>query len=389
MFVLKVTTPGFALCDDRRACLGGKFRAGSHQTARAYTGRWSTVEFVLLAFVIWLSTASNAASHETSDAESKRYVLNPHALPLGDGKVSNVPERGYVFSCNMDFRSGGAKHVGDWINGLTWDEGRKIYVQGNVAWADAMFSTSLSDGRRVIVGNALPTNHATGIFPIRSDDPAYQIDRNPNAITSQKLAWSLPVSPGFSSSPTCVPMGIVGVMLNGVSLFNALDAAGRDAVAHEVQDRCNGHPERRGQYHYHGPSKCIKGAMENNTLLGYAADGFGIYSMFDADGRELTNADLDECHGRTSIVQWDGRDVMMYHYVLTREYPYSVGCFRGVPSQRSDSIAARPGPPQEALHACGGLRAGDMCQFIGRREDVLRGTCQSPAGATVCVPQRP
>jgi hypothetical protein len=28
---------------------------------------------------------------------------------------------------------------------------------------------------------------------------------------------------------------------------------------------------------------------------------------------------------------WDGKLVDMYHYVLTEEYPYTVGCFRGTP----------------------------------------------------------
>jgi hypothetical protein len=138
-------------------------------------------------------------------------------------------------------------------------------------------------------------------------------------------------------------MGIIGVMLNGVALFNALDGEGRDAVAHEVQDHCNGHPERSGQYHYHGNSNCVTGATGNNTLVGYALDGFGVYSMFDAAGKELTNADLDECHGRTSKVMWDGKEVVMYHYVVTREYPYSVGCFKGIPTQTVGS--GRPRPP--------------------------------------------
>jgi len=53
--------------------------------------------------------------------------------------------------------------------------------------------------------------------------------------------------------------------------------------------------------------------------------------MLDAQGRELTNADLDECHGRASEVLWDGSRVRIYHYVLTREYPYTIGCFRGTP----------------------------------------------------------
>ena len=48
------------------------------------------------------------------------------------------------------------------------------------------------------------------------------------------------------------------------------------------------------------------------------------------DGKELTNADLDICHGTTSeITMPDGTKKVTYHYVLNREYPHSVGCFRG------------------------------------------------------------
>ena len=68
--------------------------------------------------------------------------------------------------------------------------------------------------------------------------------------------------------------------------------------------------------------------------IGYAMDGYGIYSSYDAGGRELTNADLDECHGRVSSVEWDGKRMDIYHYVLTREYPYTIGCFRGSPLRR-------------------------------------------------------
>ena len=28
---------------------------------------------------------------------------------------------------------------------------------------------------------------------------------------------------------------------------------------------------------------------------------------------------------------WHGNKVSMYHYVLTEEYPYTVGCFKGTP----------------------------------------------------------
>ena len=65
------------------------------------------------------------------------------------------------------------------------------------------------------------------------------------------------------------------------------------------------------------------------TLLAYARDGFGIYNSVDEHGVELTNNDLDVCHGRTSPVPWNGSTQSVYHYVATDAYPYAVGCFRG------------------------------------------------------------
>ena len=63
-------------------------------------------------------------------------------------------------------------------------------------------------------------------------------------------------------------------------------------------------------------------------------DGFGIFVERSTSGALLTNADLDECHGRSSPVSWDGQSVTMYHYVATAEYPYTVGCYKGTPTSR-------------------------------------------------------
>lgn len=325
--------------------------------------------------------------------------LDMHALPLGDGKISAQPKAGYVFSCAHQFRGGGARHSGDWIHGNTWDPSQKIAVQGSVAWPAARFRIVDQATTRELIGNDLPVDASTGIFPIQVTDPAYRIDRNPNAIEQQRVRLSLPRNPQFAARASCVPMGMVGVMLNGVALFNALDDAGHDAVAHEVQDRCHGHPQHRGEYHYHGPSPCIPGINGKAKLVGYALDGFGIYSMRDADGRELTNRDLDACHGRTSQVMWDGKRVMMYHYVMTREYPYSIGCFRGTPvmltryprSRRArfePQRGRRGGPPRMAIRACADQTPGDTCQFTTPRGDLVQGVCRSPGGELACVPGR-
>ncbi|HAJ61709.1 MAG TPA: hypothetical protein DCP31_22720 [Cyanobacteria bacterium UBA8543] len=58
-------------------------------------------------------------------------------------------------------------------------------------------------------------------------------------------------------------------------------------------------------------------------------DGFGIYGHRGEGGKVLTNADLDACHGHTHPIEWDGKQVNLYHYHATWEYPYTVGCYRG------------------------------------------------------------
>jgi hypothetical protein len=126
-------------------------------------------------------------------------------------------------------------------------------------------------------------------------------------------------------------MGMVGFTTDGEAIYDAVDDSGDDAVAHEVQDLCNGHPQRVGQYHFHGPSPCMPNE-KTSGLVGYALDGYGIYGLKDPKtGKTWTDADLDACHGVTGPVEWDGKTVTMYHYVLTAEYPYTLGCFHGTP----------------------------------------------------------
>jgi len=129
-------------------------------------------------------------------------------------------------------------------------------------------------------------------------------------------------------------MGPIGVFADGVATFNALDAAGHDAAAHETLDACDGHPEQTGAYHHHTVPSCLLADLtepSTTSLVGYALDGYGIYVERDQFGNLLTNENLDACHGRIGPVLWDGEVVEMYHYVVTMEYPYTLGCFRGTP----------------------------------------------------------
>lgn len=258
-------------------------------------------------------------------------------LPVGDGKVvTDAPRRGYVYACPRyadSFAAGaaiGAHARGPWFSedGQWYYPDSKDHVHGHVQH-HGEFSETTSDGVRVITTNDLPRNHTTGRFPVATDDTAYQYDRNPNAITAQELTYVLASEPTYGA-PQCVGHE-VGVMLSGVVLFSALDAGGRDAGAWEVQDDCSGHPQVTGTYHYHTPSPCLAKAGVAE-VVGYALDGFPITGARIGDGNILTTRDLDECHGISSRVQIDGRDVQTYHYVMTQDYPYSVNCFRGRPT---------------------------------------------------------
>jgi hypothetical protein len=267
---------------------------------------------------------------------------------LGDGRIATTPTVGAVFACQTRFMGGGAFRDGPWITGDSWDRALKPVVRGQVTWPDARITVTREGDRRIVRANNLP-RHPTGVFPIRPDDPAYQYDRNPNAIAAQTILLDLPAAPALAPQPRCVPMGMIGFALSGAAIFNALDAQGRDAPAHEIQDACNGHPEPRGQYHYHDLSPCLRddagAAGRHSDLVGYALDGFGLYGRFGENGKPLTSADLDACHGHSHAVMWDGRLQVIYHYHLTRDYPYTVSCFKGAPIAVGPGPGARPPPP--------------------------------------------
>ncbi|MBA3531705.1 MAG: YHYH protein [Ardenticatenales bacterium] len=251
-------------------------------------------------------------------------------LPLGDDRLSSAPTVGQLWPCRIDPNAGGAFTDGPWINADgTYDFLGKATVDGAVSWSP-QFEVTLQGETRMIATNNLPP-HTTGTYPISSSDDAYQTDRNPNTISEQEMRIELPATPTLAAQPSCVP-GAIGVLLTGAVLFNALDAPGRDAVAHETQDGCQGHPQRSGVYHYHSVTTCLPDAPasgEHSPLMGYLLDGFGIYGRQGEEGAVLTSADLDECHGHTHAIAWDGQTVEMYHYHATWDFPYTAGCMRG------------------------------------------------------------
>lgn len=281
-----------------------------------------------------LAGAASVAKQDVGSVDLTR-------LPLGTSRYASAPTRGAVMACRTATpRNDGV--VLPWITGSTFDLTTKVAVAGKVAWTGSTFTNQAQGAVRVLSGNDLPP-HTTGVFPVATTDPAYRYRPNPSAIAANNFSVSVPANPAVAATASCVG-GEIGVTLNGIELFNAFDAEGRDAVAEEVLDHCEGHPNAFG-YHYHSLSNCIADpGAGHSKLIGYAFDGFGIFGHRGESGKVLTNADLDECHGHTHAISWDGRTVAMYHYHATWEFPYMVGCFRGTSNVRPPAFGSGPGP---------------------------------------------
>lgn len=249
---------------------------------------------------------------------------------------SQFPDFLSLWLCGLPTDGAGANNAGDWTNtDGTWNYELKPQVEGNVTW-DHEFNIVLDgNGHRIITGNNLP-NHPTGIFPIQPSTVAFQYDRNPNIISEQVVNYTLPEIPKVANQPNCVFFGPAGFSLTGAAIYHGASTLGTDAAAHEMLDRFGGHTDGTERYHYHFPSEDLQNHIHEHTsghgaLMGYMLDGFGIYGPQGEDGQLLTSADLDECHGHTHPILWDGKMVDMYHYHWTYDFPYNIGCFKGEP----------------------------------------------------------
>lgn len=300
-----------------------------------------------------LSTPSIKKTVEGLHLDTSKNYGNAYAsgiLPVGDNKYSSSEaKKGSVYLCRANFvpaGQAGAQVRGPWFvnNNTAYDLNKKAKVQGSVSWTPNI-SVKIVDGKRVVVTNDLP-DHKTGVFPVGKTDPARKYDANPNTISEQSLTYSLAAEPQYGT-PQCMG-GEVGVMTTGVALFNAFDAGGRDAGAWEVQDNCDGHPQNKGEYHYHTLSSCITD-QSVSKVIGYALDGFPITGPRVGPNNLLTTNDLDECHGIVSEVTLDGKKVTTYHYVMTQDFPYSVSCFRAKPVQAPGLPETTPGSGRQPM----------------------------------------
>jgi hypothetical protein len=302
---------------------------------------------LLFISILTLTIASCQSENEISIIEEPTVneTTDLTHLPFGGISPTNIliraqgdalPDFLSLWICGLPANGAGANNATDWTNADgTWDYTRKPQVEGNVTWISE-FNISLNgSGKRIIAGNALP-DHPTGIFPIDPASIAYQYDRNTNEILARQILFEFPVIPEIASEVSCVNFGASGISLSGSVIYHGASTLGNDAAAHEILDSHGGHSDGTNTYHYHYPTKDLQNHIAphvsgHSAIMGYMLDGFGIYGPHGEDGEIIWSKDLDECHGHTHPVLWDGEMVNLYHYHWTYDFPYNIGCYKGTP----------------------------------------------------------
>lgn len=150
------------------------------------------------------------------------------------------------------------------------------------------------------------------------------------------LTYLIPTTPipaNRSSRLRTVGIALDGAELSGPAPVDAI--LGSYTIA--AFDDCGGHINVHQGYHYHSTTGCTDNSTQtvdgHAPLIGYAADGYAIYAMKDAQGKEEF---LDECRGTTD-------DIRGYHYhAASPSENMFIGCMHGE-TVRSNSPAG--GPP--------------------------------------------
>jgi hypothetical protein len=242
-------------------------------------------------------------------------------------------------------------------------------------------SITVSGGERLISANGIP-DHVPGQFPNRG---------NPNIISAQIYNFQIPTHPEVAPRARDARGAWFGVALNGVpfepgtgEFWNGQRDWNYEAKSGFINlglDRNNAHVQPTGAYHYHGlPTGLVDrlgGDANKMLLVGYAADGFPIYTShghsaandatsalkkmrssyrlkkgersggpggkydgkFTADYEYLAaSGDLDECNGRFGVTPEYPQGI--YHYYITEEFPYIGRSWHGTP----DSTFFKHGP---------------------------------------------
>ncbi|HEY8965552.1 MAG TPA: YHYH protein [Candidatus Methylacidiphilales bacterium] len=205
---------------------------------------------------------------------------------------------------------------------------------GNTATAerpvpDNVVVTFKGDGFLTLRTKNLP-NHPTSVFPEINGGRG----GNPSSIQEQDYTFRLPLDPQpdpdakamtANDGNRALPMGPIGVAVNGVVFFNPFDAGMTDATG--LMDRCCGHPNQENAYHYHKYPVCVNTAFvdkgeDHSEIIGFAFDGLPLYGPYERAG--VMAKDDAENPLNDFNAHYDAQRGWHYH-VTPGKYPYLLG----------------------------------------------------------------
>ena len=161
----------------------------------------------------------------------------------------------------------------------------------------------------------------------------YTFVKNPNTIATQAFTFKIPLNPTVATNHAATPLGVIGVALNGVALYNQYAGPNNQVLTTEIAsfDKYNGHPQATGQYHYHVEPLYLTTVTSTKTgLMGFLLDGFPVYGPQESMGcscnptiTTLQSSSLDAYHGHTHATADFPNGI--YHYHFTADAPYLNG----------------------------------------------------------------
>jgi hypothetical protein len=339
----------FAEIDLLRPSVG--FKNGSGETSRGsafYVTDWSLapIDPPASAPTVVKSTKGYQPAPERLVSLGGRWYYDPEGAEgrKPDRPVVNYKNAGRLFYRDDRLSNPFAENMTAWL--------RKGYMDldGNVLQEDRLIADNVvvrfeGDKTMVVRARNIP-NHPTAAFPERNGNPSY--------IQEHDYTYYLPLNPVHNpravamdrnDSNRALPMGAIGIAINGVVFYNPFDAGMQDAT--DMMDRCCGHPSPDNRYHYHKYPVCVKSPFvdegeAHSPLIGWAFDGYPIYGPYESKGvmaKDGKDNPLNEFNGHSD-------EVRGWHYHVTPgKYPYIIGGYWGVTDARNFPRGRVPGGP--------------------------------------------
>jgi hypothetical protein len=254
------------------------------------------------------------APFDASAIDAASYDPELDGASAVDGGACTLTENTYATSnvnnvgcavLDLDNSSCAASRIAAGVTGYWLKFSCRIHLKmvgaGQMATIDATF-----DGQ---------PDHKSNYFP--TANPCWEsytaAVQNPNLLAVQSYDVEFPLSPNMMSRPM-MGVAVVGMALDGVPIYGNFAAPGDDIYQEaKTFDRCGGHPQGSGDYHYHCEPYAI--TDDDDRFVGAMRDGYPIYGRRDPDQSYPT---LDTYGGHTGTTV-DSPTTSVYHYHVNQQ----------------------------------------------------------------------